>query len=146
MVIETERLWLVPCIVANLKEYDYPIGPHKEEYLANPTNNSALDGWGPWIVVEKSSNSAIGDMGFKGPPSKEQTVEIGYGIAPEQQNKGYATEGMKGLIEWAFSFDNIDTIKAECLNDNTPSIRVLEKLDMTLVCQGDGMLYWHRKK
>jgi ribosomal-protein-alanine N-acetyltransferase len=69
-------------------------------------------------------------------------VEIGYGIIPEAQNNGFATEAVKGIKEWAFSTCKVDKVLAECSAENIPSIKVLEKLDMKQVDSKDGMLYW----
>lgn len=75
----------------------------------------------------------------------ESTVEIGYGIIPSAQGKGYATEAVQRLVEWALSNRNVTMIVAECLDDNVPSIRVLEKLQMKRIGSENNMLYWHLK-
>ena len=103
-------------------------------------------GWGVWFVVEKETNTIVGDIGFKGKPSSDHTVEIGYGIIPAAQNKGYATEGVEALIEWAFRSGEVKKIIAECLQDNAPSIKVLEKLGMRHIGSEDNMLKWELTK
>lgn len=143
MFLETERLIMFPCNNKNVEDYSYDMVPHILEHLAKLTQDPSYDGWGPWLVIEKMSNLAIGDMGFKGRPSAASTVEIGYGIAPAFQNKGYATEAVSKLLEWAFS-QNVAIVSAECLQDNLPSIRVLEKLGMKQVEQQGSMLYWQK--
>lgn len=97
-------------------------------------------------MIDKEKNTVIGDMGFKGKPNSENTVEIGYGIVPSEQGKGYATEAAMTLIQWAFSFDNVDKVVAECFVDNIPSIRVLEKLQMKRVGLEGNMLKWQLDK
>ena len=44
----------------------------------------------------------VGKCGFKGPPA-DGVVEIAYGIDPEYQGKGYATEAAEALTNVAFS-------------------------------------------
>ena len=35
---------------------------------------------GAWYVLRKEDDSVLGDIGFKGKPNEDQTVEIGYGF------------------------------------------------------------------
>ncbi|MFD2830796.1 GNAT family N-acetyltransferase [Corticicoccus populi] len=69
-------------------------------------------------------------------------VEVGYGILPEFQNNGYATEAVLSLIEMAFENNEAEVIHAECRADNIASIKVLKKLNMNLVHREKNMLYW----
>jgi RimJ/RimL family protein N-acetyltransferase len=48
--------------------------------------------WTPWIVM--LDGSAIGGVGFHGPPDAEGVVEIGYGIAEPHRGLDYATEAV----------------------------------------------------
>ncbi|WP_319003535.1 GNAT family N-acetyltransferase [Bacillus shivajii] len=88
----------------------------------------------------------IGDIGFKGKPNSSNTIEVGYGIIPSVQNKGYATEAVKEIINWAFSFSNVKKVVAECEYDNIASIKVLEKLHMTRTESVNNMLKWELKR
>jgi RimJ/RimL family protein N-acetyltransferase len=56
-----------------------------------------------WLVVIKEENIGAGMLGFKGYPNAEGSTEIGYGIDPVHQNKGYMSEAVRALIDWAFS-------------------------------------------
>ena len=64
-------------------------------FLEKLREDSTQLGWGVWLVINKENNTIIGDIGFKGKPNSENTVEVGYGIIPSAQNKGYATEAVK---------------------------------------------------
>ncbi|WP_246247294.1 GNAT family N-acetyltransferase [Piscibacillus halophilus] len=145
MKLESERLTLVPCTkdVVLSRKFDTP--PHIKTYLENLEQDPELLGWGVWIVLDKQSNKIVGDMGFKGKP-KNHTVEIGYGILPGEQGKGFATEGVTELINWAFSFDDVHKIQAECHADNKASIRVLEKVHMKVMDQSTSFIYWELDK
>jgi RimJ/RimL family protein N-acetyltransferase len=61
----------------------------------------------PWIhgftLIDRASGGTIGQCGFKGPPGTDGVVEIAYGIAPEHQGKGYATEAAAALTDYALS-------------------------------------------
>ncbi|MFE8703047.1 GNAT family N-acetyltransferase [Cytobacillus sp. FJAT-54145] len=143
MSILTERLQIIPCTFENVAEFghNYEIGPHIHMYLEELERDSSYNGWGVWFVILKDTNEVIGDIGFKGKPLDGQ-VEIGYGIIPTAQNKGYATEAVQGLIDWAFSSGKVEKIIAECLIDNAASIKVLEKVGMTRSTSNNEMLFW----
>lgn len=143
MSILTERLQIIPCTFENVDEFghNYEIGPHIRMYLEELERDSSYYGWGVWFVISKDTNEVIGDIGFKGKPLDGQ-VEVGYGIIPTAQNKGFATEAVQGLIERAFSSGKVDKIIAECLIDNSASIKVLEKVGMTRSTSNHEMLFW----
>mgnify|MGYP005749167777 CR=1 FL=1 len=149
MNIKTERLLLIPCTREYIRKNEnagYEFGPHVEYYLENLQQDNTQYGWGVWFVELKEDGTTIGDVGFKGKPTEEGTVEIGYGISPNVQNKGYATESVDALIQWAFSTEAVTRIIAECLEDNTPSIKVLKKLGMELVGKDGMMLKWEMSR
>jgi RimJ/RimL family protein N-acetyltransferase len=55
---------------------------------------------------------------------EEQTVELGYVVAPAARGRGVATEGLRLLTEWAFA--ELDALRVELWIDvlNAPSKRV----------------------
>lgn len=150
MELLTERLILIPCTEESISiirtSEEYEMGPHINKYLEELKEDSTLLGWGVWFVINQENNTVIGDIGFKGKPNSENIVEIGYGIVPSAQGKGYATEAVQKLIDWAFSNKNINKIVAECLDENIPSIRVLEKLQMKRMGSENNMLKWQLEK
>jgi ribosomal-protein-alanine N-acetyltransferase len=83
---------------------------------------TALDGWG----------AAVGQGGFKAPPSKG-AVEIAYVVVPESQGQGYATEIAAALTEFAFRSPDVRVVRAHTLPDGIASQRVLEKCGFQLV-------------
>lgn len=118
------------------------MGPHIEKYLKELENDSQLKCWGVWLVIHRDTNQVVGDIGFKGKPDENNCVEIGYGIVPKLQNNGFATEAVSGIINWALASGKFDKITAECLKENLPSIKVLEKVGMNNVSSNKEMLYW----
>src|SRR5688572_18375497 len=75
------------------------VSPHWIFRLQSP------DGADPWIlgfrIVEGSTGAVIGGCGFNASPDAEGMVGIGYGIYPEHQGKGFATEAVRALIDTA---------------------------------------------
>lgn len=87
-------------------------------------------GWGAWYIVARPSAAdrvVIGNCGFKGKPTTEGMVELGYSLFPEFQGQGYATEAVSGLVRWAFAHPEVTRVAAETYPDHVKSMRVLEK-------------------
>jgi len=63
-------------------------------------------------------------------------VTLGYGLAHLHWGKGYMTEAVCVLVEWALSEPEIYRVEAFCDVDNIGAARVMEKAGM----QREGML------
>lgn len=142
--IQTERLSIVPCTVENYLDFtdQYGLKHHIKLHINQLKQDPTVKGWGVWFVVNKEQGKVIGDIGFKGKPDEGKVVEIGYGMLPAFQNKGYATEAVTGLIKWAFSSGKVQKVTAECSKTNVPSIKVLEKLGMKQISVQGEMFMW----
>src|SRR5690606_2008390 len=70
--------------------------------LTNLNKGKAPSGFGSWMVINKSTNTLVGGVGFEGLPKEQGDIDIGYGIIVSETQKGYAKEETLGLIEWAF--------------------------------------------
>ncbi len=69
-------------------------------------------------VVLNATGSVIGGIGFKGPPDASGTIEVGYGIAPEHQGHGLATEALRTLLAAAGNDPKIHMVFAETVIEN----------------------------
>jgi RimJ/RimL family protein N-acetyltransferase len=109
-------------------------------FLRYCQENPDTIGWTMWYFVllkgPEGHPELIGNGGFKGKPSPDGTVEVGYSIMESHQRQGYATEAVSGLLGWAFRHPEINRVIAETLPDLTPSIRLLEKLDFRFIGKG----------
>jgi ribosomal-protein-alanine N-acetyltransferase len=89
-------------------------------------------GWWCWYFVlideDAGERVVIGNGGFKGRPSRQRTVEIGYSIHPSFRNSGLATDAVKALVGWALRHPRVQRVIAETEPGNEPSRRVLEKV------------------
>ena len=81
-------------------------------------------------------------MGFQGRPDENKTAEVGYGFLESCWNKGYVTEALAALLNWAKRTAEVDKVIAETHLDNPASMRVLEKVNMQKEKQTKSMLYW----
>lgn len=86
--------------------------------------------YAPWKMTLKEDDTYIGDLGFKG-PACENAVEIGYGVLPAYEGKGYTTEAVRAMTQWAFSSRDVVFVEAETEPGNRASQRVLEKCGFT---------------
>jgi [ribosomal protein S5]-alanine N-acetyltransferase len=116
--------------------------PHFIEAMEQGPLGLVWDG----IILHKADRVAIGGIGFHGPPDEAGKVEIGYNIIPAYEGQGHATEMARRVIEWAFQTPSIEVITAECLDDNSGSIRVLEKVGMRRLATEGQMLKWELRK
>ena len=107
----------------------------------------------PWIhgftLVQQADNAVVGSCGFKGPPTTEGVVEIAYGINPDYQGRGYATEAVQALVSYAFSNSKVRVVRAHTLTEANASTRVLTKCGFRRigeVIDPDDGLVWRWEK
>ena len=85
--------------------------------------------FGPWAIIDKNNNKLLGFSGLnKETYNDKLVVNLGYRLGREHWNKGYATEAVCAVIEYAFTNLNISEIIAIVEPENTGSISVIEKL------------------
>ena len=80
-----------------------------------------------WAVTEKGSDKYIGIMGFYRTQPEHFRTELGYMITPENNGKGYVTEAVKTLLNYAFNTLNFHSIEAVIDSRHVASERVLQK-------------------
>ena len=101
--------------------------------------------FGHRLVVERHTSTVVGGAGFFGPP-QDGEVEIGYGIVPSRQRRGYATEAVQAMVADIFQVDSVLTVTANVDLDNPASIRVLEKSGMTLCTRNQEQATYHIRR
>jgi RimJ/RimL family protein N-acetyltransferase len=115
----------------------------------------ASSGPDPWTfgfaVVDRESRTVVGSAGFKGPPDDEGMVEIAYGIVPEFEGRGYATEAAGLLVGFASGNSAVRLIRAHTLPTKNASTRVLTKNGFAYIGEvvdpDDGLVWrWERGK
>jgi len=84
-------------------------------------------GYGVWAVEEKSSGKLIGRIGFMNPPGWPD-FELGWTLARASWGKGYATEGARRALSYAFTEMDRDYVISCIHPENTNSIKVAERL------------------
>ena len=96
-----------------------------------------------WIAIDRTTRQIVADAKFKGEPDEDDaTVEIGYGTYPAFQGRGYMTEMVGGLLQWASQQPGIERVVADTDVNNRASQRVLEKNGFTQFTTVDNMVWW----
>jgi RimJ/RimL family protein N-acetyltransferase len=88
------------------------------------------------LILRAPARTLIGSSGFKGHPSSDGTVEIGYGIVSDHQRRGYATETVRGLLDFAFAHPEVTRVIAETLPELEPSKGVLARTGFGFIGEG----------
>ena len=146
--IKTDRMFLVPATVKL-----YLLELHNREAFISTLRAKVPETWPPdqvtpevieeyicrmkardrkvwsfyWLLCEQESEVPIliGNGGFL--CHNNGILELGYSVLPEYQRKGYATEAVRSMLEWAFLNIKKDKIIAYTYPQLNASIRVLEK-------------------
>jgi RimJ/RimL family protein N-acetyltransferase len=90
-----------------------------------------LRGYGLWAVEERSTGRLVGRIGFLYPEGWPD-FELGWTLAREFWGRGYATEGARRALDFAFEELGREHVISLIRPDNTPSIRVAERLGESL--------------
>src|SRR5581483_11297691 len=87
------------------------------------------EGWHHWYILKVGprARTLIGTIGFGGPPSEGGEVMMGYSVLDAFQRRGYATEAVGALIDWAFEDERTRAIVAQTYERLPASIKVLER-------------------
>jgi len=163
--IDTERLTLIPITLqiaeglingdssAILKlgmrtNKDWPTNDTNDilPIIVETLKNSEPSGFETWMIERKDSKEIIGDIGFHGMPDENGEVEIGYGLVESERRKGFGFEAARAIMDFAIAHEAVKVIKADCLINNVPSIRILEKLGMKEVKRDSELIYWRYDK
>jgi RimJ/RimL family protein N-acetyltransferase len=146
--IETERLILREWHQSDrasfaLMNADPLVMEHFPALLTTEQSNDFVDrtiahwsrGYGHWAVEERSTGAFVGFVGLYSPGWEAHftpAVEIGWRLARDGWNKGYATEAATRVLEWAK--ENVELPNGEIVSfttvGNVRSRRVMEKLGL----------------
>ena len=96
-------------------------------------------------ITTKEENKMIGDVCIVGEPNAKGEIEIGYGTYDEFQNRGFMTEIVSGIIEWAKTQPTVKSLIASTEKANTASFRVLEKNMFQKTDETETLYNWRLK-
>lgn len=84
------------------------------------------------LIIKLKDETPIGFVSLVCNWEKTQEWELGYGLLPEYFHNGYAYEGTKSVIQYAFKELNIHKLMAFVNANNYSSIKLLKNLQMKL--------------
>ncbi|PEZ07052.1 GNAT family N-acetyltransferase [Bacillus sp. AFS018417] len=88
--------------------------------------------WLTWIIHETSSGNNVGLISICTRNLEKLTAEVGFIILEAYKGKGYATEAIKIIIDFAVETLEFKKFIAVCSEEHIGSRRVLEKTGMSL--------------
>ncbi len=163
-MIETERLILCPLNYAQLLKYIKCDGSLETELKINKSSRQISSELKEafeqtilpnvadpnkdylystlWTAIAKIENQMIGDLCIVGEPNDAGEIEIGYGTYDEFQNKGYMTEIVGGIIQWAKTQRKVKAIIASTEKANAPSFNVLQKNGFLKTGETENLFNW----
>jgi ribosomal-protein-alanine N-acetyltransferase len=153
--MQTKKLKLVPQTLEEVRAMIEAMTPSEKaelsaDWLARLRDSTSAD---PWIhgfsLVHRDSDTVVGACGFKGPPAADGVVEIAYGVRPDHQGKGYATEAAQALTTYAFRSGKVRVVRAHTRPEPNASTRVLAKCGFRrigdVIDPEDGLVWrWER--
>ena len=99
-----------------------------------------LRGYGLWAVEEKATGNLIGRIGHFNPEGWPG-FELGWVLGKPYWGRGYATEGARRALDYAFTELDRDHVISLIYPANAASIRVAERIGETL--EGRTPLFGH---
>ncbi|MGJ7905897.1 GNAT family N-acetyltransferase [Actinopolyspora sp. H202] len=150
--LTTERLWIrdwrVEDADAAFRIYGNPevamwLAPMMQRVTDQSAMRSVLEAWvesapnlappaGRWAMVRRSDNVLIGGLALRLLPPYEEDIEIRWQVSQHEWGKGYATEGARALLGWAFTQD-LDEVFAVARSSNARAVSTARKLGMEWV-------------
>jgi RimJ/RimL family protein N-acetyltransferase len=113
--------------------------PHVYDFLLTQlAEHPEQLGWPRYIVFVPPGGrrTLIGTLGAFTKAARPSECEIGYGILPPYEGRGFATEAAKALIDYVRLDDRVESVIAHTFPSLMGSIRVMEKCG--LVFDGEG--------
>lgn len=153
-MIETERLSLRPLTAAQAElviagdragqswSAGYPRDDDRDVARMAVAHPTAEELFGPLQIIDRATGLVVGGIGFFGPPDGDGAVEFGYGVVPEVEGRGYATEALRAMLRYAFLTGRVRRAVADTTHENIGSQRVLVKAGLHLVRSDERLRYY----
>ncbi|MBK6545110.1 MAG: GNAT family N-acetyltransferase [Saprospiraceae bacterium] len=144
MEIKTKRLTLIPCnkeileamligneAVAKLLNIEAPelwteFGDGPIQWALTKTEDESENNWIAYLPILNAKNMLIGTCGFKGKPTVDGVIEIGYEVIASKRNRGFAKEIANALVNYGFQDSRVKIVRAHTLPVENASVKVLQ--------------------
>ena len=145
-ILKTERLVIREFTPDDLDDL-YTLYDHAGPYVAPLSDNRDEErlklesyiqyvygfyGFGLWAVCLKENGQLIGRCGLQlESVDGDAELEMGYLIDRNYRRKGYGTECVRAVMDYAKQLESYDRIVLRIHRDNTPSVKFAESLGFT---------------
>jgi RimJ/RimL family protein N-acetyltransferase len=140
-------------LLRTLCEADWPafheinLDPEVNLYVRQPESDAAIRekfeqrtqpwfyGAGEWlslVIEERETGLFVGITGLRCVDFALNRAEVGYLLARNGQGKGFGTESLRAILDWAGPKFQVHKFVALCAKENMGSRRVLEKCGFVL--------------
>lgn len=109
----------------------WPLVPEAFKAFEDDADDETIFPWCSYLFLNFEGTKIIGNGGFISAP-KNSEVEIGFEIAPEYQNIGYATEAATEMLSFAL-INGAKSVIAHTLAKENASVSVLKNIGMKYV-------------
>ena len=110
-------------------------------FLKMTNEDVRLADWLIWSWISRMTvlpeKTLIGAGGFKNVPDSNGKVEIGCGVLAQFQGRGFASEGIAGMVSHAFTLPAITAVYADTDRSNSGARRALEKCGFVHIGPGE---------
>lgn len=148
VVLETERLLLRKPMESDAEtEFRVLNSPTLMERLGGPRTLDQIhekyarsiasfnsDGLGFLLMIERDSGELVGNCGIGRITTAESLsrgeLEIGWRVREDRWRRGYASEAVEAVMDWAFRTHGAGRLIGQTSDSNEPSWRLMEKLGM----------------
>lgn len=103
----------------------------------------------PFFIVRREDETVLGAAGVN-PPDPQGVAIMGYGIYPEFERQGYASEAATALVDWASKAPGVQVVRATIEVGHIASERVAQKAGLEATgerFEAEGMTLgaWERR-
>jgi len=95
--------------------------------------------WIIWAIEHKPSKKVIGSISIWNMDIEQVNAELGYGIIPEYQNRGFMKEALLRVVDYGFDVMNLKALDAYTEDKNINSIKLLESCNFVEVNRVDDV-------
>lgn len=100
------------------------------------------DKWVIWAIELLETGVVIGSICIWNLDPEAMTAELGYGILPDQQGRGYMKEALDCVTAYGFDVMGLAALEAFTERDNVRSLRLLEKCQFVKTGEVDDEGYF----
>ncbi len=101
------------------------------QWLASGVHELRRAGQGMHLAMTDVDGVIVGAISLFKTSWSAGTTEVGYGVHPLYRSRGFATEAVRGLVDWVFANTRLRRIDLTANLDNAASLRVAQKAGFT---------------